>query len=346
MRIIACQTPLHFLVASFILEKSTRDNILFWIEESNISEDFVSVLWGNCCRKIIKVPGAGKIEGKFDRTIQKFRNVRQIKKNINEIKARCNSKITELYIFNDNSPETQCLMHCAARDGGKIYLGEDGVAIYDIGGLFRVNLANKWIGKLIYGLWWDPQKRMGLSRKISIIYAFYPNCVRRDILDFKKILAIPELNYDNYKNIINSLRLPLIDITDAIVWVVPLSTETKSEKINCFLEELILSEGKAILKFHPRENERFIQNLKIRLQDKIFYEFPKELPVEILFLQKSQAVKIIGCGSSALHIVKKINENVQVFHLNYNNEDSAIDNWREFYETIGVKCFYVKENCS
>ncbi|MGV8934445.1 MAG: polysialyltransferase family glycosyltransferase [Gallionellaceae bacterium] len=332
MLIVACQTPLHFLLASIILNFNNEKAYFIWLDEADIDEEFVLNLVDHNNSSLVKLPGSNRQKSKLSRFRQQHDNIKYIKKNL-ALKT-----CTSLLIFNDLTPETQFLIHIAKSNNAKISLGEDGVAIYGLGGIISVSLTKKVIGKLIYGWWWRPFEKIGINPLVSNVYAARPSNVRSDVSHNKKISYLPIIDTLAQENATKVIKIELSEYIESIFCIIPLSITVGKSKIASFVNSLEKLNMKIVLKFHPREPAENINEIigNINLVDKLIAS--KNLPAELYCLGVNTPTLVVGYRSSALHIIASLNPSVNIAYYEPSDDvDGA--KWKNFYQALGVKRF-------
>lgn len=293
-----------------------------WVRESYIDLAYVE--------KIVKLLEASLIclDGNFENGVRqifgRIRNVRRLKK------ERDLHGVTDLYIFSDLSPEAQYLAMVAKHNKANISLVEDGVAIYDIGGVFSVDMLKVFLARLLYGWWWKKPSRIGGLLLHKTIYAVKPELVRKDIsLDCNILKIICNKKCEEF------LEYESLE-PGAIVFLMPFigrwddSVNSLILKIKGVLQEW---EGRVYLKFHPIDKIDVIDCAIDKLCLRNFSLMKSDVPAEVYFANGVSDVIVVGMTTSSLHIISNIFSSVRAKYVNI---DVAKD-WAVFYKKMGVE---------
>lgn len=322
--ISVCQTPLHFLFTLSILDNlkaGTRPAII-WIKESPINQDFIDTITQHLGATLLCLKGAEG--GIVKTTTNRVHNLRKIKS------LEALNKATDLYFFNDMSPEVQLIAKISKKNGGSINLVEDGVAIYEVGGVFRKNHFKLLLGKLIYGWWWEKPQRIGETRLHDTIYAISPEQVRKNI---SSNVALKKIAID-----MESLSelFPYDETTpNSIVFLLPfIGSLSDLHGIDRLLKKHLHGfREKVYLKFHPQEKQTVKDSL-LSLPDYSGYEILRnDFPVEVLFLRSPGKRTVVGFKTSALHVLKSFCSSVDPKYL----REDVDEGWVDFYKNMNIE---------
>lgn len=322
--ISVCQTPLHFLFTLSILNciKSEKKPIIIWIKESLIDQDFINTITQHLEATLVCLKGAER--GAATTTVNRIHNLRTIKS------LEALNKVTDLYFFNDLSPEVQLIAKISKKNGGNANLVEDGVAIYDIGGVFKRNYFKLLLGKLAYGWWWEKPQRIGETRLHDAIHAINPGQVRKNISNGA---ALKKLTID--ANILSKLFPYDQTIPNSIVFLLPfIGSPASVHEIDRVLKiHLHNFREKVYLKFHPQEKQATRDSL-LSLPGYSGYEILRsDLPIEVLFLRSPGKRTVVGSRTSALHVLKSFCPSVAPKYL----PEEMDENWIAFYKEMNVE---------
>ncbi|SFP76484.1 hypothetical protein SAMN05216229_105206 [Geopseudomonas sagittaria] len=327
--VVVCQTALHFLLASVLLAGRSGEKIFVWVEESDIDEVFVEEIVAASEARIIRLRGAAKLSGKILRTLRKMLNVRGLRK------ERVLGGCSELIVFNDLMPETQCLINAVGLSSGKVCLGEDGVALYEIGGRVHVNVASRLAGKFLYGYWWEPKERIGEHKGIKTIYAAMPGLIRASVSEARDVHNLPAVDPGFFSSVLHKSYPEFSCIDNSVLCVLPLSSIVKPGNIIRLLEALGKQGKILIIKFHPRESEQNISEILKDIRSSSYVCAPKNIPAELLCMGRHPPSMVVGYKSSALHIIKSLMPDICLRYYEPLMEEGAIG-WRDFYNKNGI----------
>jgi len=327
-QLIVCQTPLHFLLSLACIDRSCEDVIYLFICESQISENFVAKIVDAARATLLTLPGANDLPSQLQRTRRRISNLRVIKN------SGIMATISSVLVFHDSTPETQFLLRAINRNGGRTALGEDGVAIYSVGGNISSSLWKRLFGLLVYGWWWSPQKRIGLNRDVSILYATMPTLVRSDISvrSVERLSLSRQLVVEYFGDTVNRL---LSKLDASCLCIIPHIESTGfvecTEYVNCIKSIF----PRSLFKFHPREVPEVVEQAMRHAMLNPQQVLPANLPAEIYCLASRRPLPVVGFRSSALHIIKSIDAEVDVrYYESHKGEIGAM--WRTFYEASGI----------
>jgi len=330
--LFVCQTPLHFLLATLLLQTEKKEATFVWVEESAIDAEFVKNIVNINNAKLIKLRGAYRSKGKIERASHRLSNIKELKNIV--LKHNFN----ELFIFNDLPPETQFLIHEIDKSGGHIFLGEDGVALYETAGIIKANMLNKLFGKFVYGKWWSSEEKIGINPKIKTIYACKPELVRSEIAHAKTVLCMPKLGDQRIINLFKTILPPTGSTEIFILCILPLLNSSSARELNSYLRHLMTIKVKLAFKFHPREQELNVLGLTQNIPSSNYIIMPKDMPAEFFCMISPPPSMVIGSRSSALHIINSLFSDIQVRYIEVSlNQDSA--KWKKFYNEMGVSEF-------
>jgi len=326
-----CQTPLHFLLATLLMQTEKKEITFVWVEESVIDADFIQYVININKAKLIKLNGGGE-KGKIGRTLQKLSNIRELKSFL------LKNNFSELFVFNDLTPEAQFLINEIHQNGGHIYLGEDGVALYETAGIIKANILNKLFGKLVYGMWWSSKDKIGLNPRIKTIYACKPELVRSEIALHRSVLGFPRPDIQCFQVLFKSIIESIMTLGNFMLFILPLSGSVTIQEINSFLMKAAGGNVKLGLKFHPREHDERIKLITENIPTDSYIMVPKGLPAEYICMLSPPPMMVIGCRSSALHIINTLFTEIEVRYFEPSvKKDSA--KWENFYKEMGVQEF-------
>lgn len=334
--VVVCQTALHFLLASVLLAGRSGEKIFVWVEESDIDEVFVEEIVAASEARVIRLRGAAKLSGKILRTLRKILNVRGLRK------ERVLGGCSELIVFNDLMPETQCLINAVGLSSGKVCLGEDGVALYEIGGRVHVNVASRLAGKFLYGYWWEPKERIGEHKGIKTIYAAMPGLIRASVSEARDVHNLPAVDPGFFSGVLHKSYPEFSCIDNSVLCILPLSSIVKPESIIRLLESLGKQGGILIIKFHPRESVQKVSEILKKVPAGSYVCAPQELPAELLCMGVNPPAMVVGYKSSALHLVKAFTPGVNVKYYEPLDDDVSCE-WRRFYRASGVEEYLAAE---
>ncbi|KAI5912298.1 alpha-2,8-polysialyltransferase family protein [Azoarcus sp. PA01] len=319
-----CHTPLHFLFTYVILRSAKANSTItiIWIKESDINPSYV--------RRIIQELGAslvclkGAEGGSINRTLNRISNLRKLK-SIDTLK-----EATELYIFNDLSPEVQLIVRLTKKNNPSVNLVEDGVAIYDIGGYFNTNFFKILLGKLFYGPWWRKSNRIGGVRLHNAIYAINPALVRKEISNGVEIKKI-KFCVNSFSTFCDSDHIK----ANSIVFLLPFIGYENSEVkiINRIKSSLREFKGNVYLKLHPQDKPMVAKKILSMLDSFECHILRSDMPAEIYFISSQSERTVVGFKTSALHVLRSFCPSVKAKYFGVGLED----NWIRFYKEMNVE---------
>ncbi|MNJ27412.1 hypothetical protein D3C77_219150 [compost metagenome] len=199
---------------------------------------------------------------------------------------------------------------------------------------------NRIIGKFLFGLWWKPQNKIGLNPKIKIAYASRPDNLREDVSVHKEVRCIPLLDSKFFSEFENVPGLSLV--SGSVLCILPLISSIGVEVALEFIRELSSGEGKVAIKFHPRELESNISEVLDGSLSKVVGVAPKNLPAELLCINAKEGGAVVGCRSSALHIVATLMPTADISFYEPSNLQVGV-RWRNFYKSMGVAEYSARE---
>lgn len=305
-------TPFHILLALGIASsKRDEENHLVVVRNFADPEKLIGVVsgWGNKpFKNIISLPGdydfvkTSKLMERWNRYYGVGRCCRDI------LSYAVKSGINEFYLFNEERPQSLCLLdYVSRRRMMKAYCGEDGAVTYN-NYFGSKNWNYLFWGKLFYGAWWKNVPVAGTSDIFESIYVLYPNLVRPELQDKKKeripLEGIFELstqgnlvnyfaNYDLALNVLSDLEA-IILLPNSVI----LNKEPDYREIMIKLIEVFRARGKSIaVKYHPRDAN--IDFLSLRQQPNVHILNPA-IPVEFIFLVSKKLKFVVSDSSTTL----------------------------------------------
>ncbi|MBC3465570.1 polysialyltransferase family glycosyltransferase [Pseudomonas sp. RW10S2] len=327
IRIVVCQTPLHFFLCLTLLPPSDAQTILVFVEESDVNERLVTAIQALHRASLIRLPGNRNHSSKHARFLQKYRNVRQLKRDPRIAGA------DELLIFNDTTPEGQYLMDVVARRNGRIALGEDGVATYALGGVIPSGRLNRWLGKLLFGLWWAPGERIGTSARIGHVHASFPHRLRNDVAVGRTLTSLVPIVRDDLPDALQDLAFEFAQ--GASLCLVPLIASVGIEHARRFVMAMNADGVPLVIKFHPRESEENMGHLLSAVDAVNASIAPSSMPAEMLYALTENCPTVIGFRSSALHIIAALYPRARVRYYEFSARDEG-GQWLSFYDSLGL----------
>lgn len=328
-KLILCQTPLHFLFSLALQKFSHSDSkiTMIWVRESLVDRGFIEFVCNKLNADFFILDGANNIGSQFGRTYQRLSNVLKLRNFL------LSKRFDELLMFNDSTPEALYLIDRISADGGVVILGEDGVAIYQIGGSQDVSVFKRLLGRVVYGKWWRPKEKVGWCERLNVVFATYPKLVRKD-LSCNDVKEIPSLDVNEGVAVFNACLGSDFDADDYVLCIVPLVDSVGISNIQTFLIEVARRFPFVIFKFHPRESVKNMDNfcsLSYLSGSKVI---KNDIPVEIVCFGEKSPKIVVGFRSSALHLIKKISPCTFVYF--YEVSDCSQSIWSDFYKQVGI----------
>lgn len=324
--IFVCQTPLHFYLTYMLSREWTGKKAIVWVSESDVDARLLRMVAGVSSFRIFHLPGGARVSSKVLRMLMRSINVLRLRFFQRKLRNQ------NLVIFNDTSPETQYLIASFHSRGGRVFLAEDGVATYSIGGVVPAGIISRWLGKILYGSWWSPKPKIGLDDRVSAVFASYPKLLRSDVVRAKEVLQIPSLET---QYIDSSFDLGL---KDYLLCVMPLVSSVTDKELCRFLKAIKLGRKLAI-KLHPRETGAGRKCIDEFLAGNDYFYLPREAPVEVLCLSNSGQMAVVGYRSSALHLLKFFRSDLHVMYVEF-APDGEGGGWFDFYRQVGIINFF------
>lgn len=238
-----------------------------------------------------------------------------------------------LVVFNDISPETQYLIASFHSRGGRVFLAEDGVATYSIGGVVPAGAISRLLGRLLYGTWWSPKPKIGQDDRVSAVFSSYPELIRSDVARAKEVLQLPTLVVDDID--------PSFDLglQDCLLCVMPLVSSVSDEDLAHFVSVLRVVPHKLAVKLHPREDSLGCERLELLFRGCDYQYLPIDVPVELICARDFKLKAVVGYRSSALHLLRFLRSNLKVMYVEFlGGEGGRV--WRDFYKSVGVVDFF------
>lgn len=328
--LFCCQTPLHFLLISSLSRIwNGRVNIL-WISECDIDERLVEKAKRTSDFRLLSLPGGSRVQNKILRMLTRSLNVLRLR--FFDLTIRNQS----LVVFNDITPETQYLINSFHSHGGRVFLGEDGIATYPTGGVVPAGFLSRVLGKILYGAWWCPKPRIGLNSMISGLFASYPKLIRNDVKEGKQIFQLPRLKRGDLSSSFS------INIEGRLICIMPLFSSVSNEITIGFTDVLRTTRQDLAIKFHPREDPAGRRHIEALLDNINYFVIPQETPIETICLTSYGLKGIVGHRSSALHLIKFLRPDLKVNYIEI-HEDAQSEAWRAFFQQVGVSNFMTKD---
>lgn len=322
MNLFVAHTPYHIILSltlvSTIFERDNNILIIcrdFELKNFNIEllEQFFDLVY--------------VLEGSFDISkndlISKVKRVRQYKTNIDFIiRIIAEYKIKLLFIFNDTIPVEKKVLETVKKNNFdsdiKVVYVEDGFGAYvSHEGLFNNNVLTKikdFLKKRIYSIKKE-SPIMGGSEEIDEYMVLFPKLLNRQFLQRKVIKEITRDQlvigiYNAYSNYIKEMNdfdkciIIFLDHTDLFKVYNGLQ-EKYINVIYKILELAKIQDMKIYLKYHPREKEYYIKNVK-KFNNLDFIN--KCIPSEAVFLKCNKNSIIITGLSTSLVTASKLDE--------------------------------------
>ncbi|SFR42303.1 hypothetical protein SAMN04488073_0953 [Marinobacter gudaonensis] len=325
--VIICHTPLHCLLAAFICVPNPT-NRLFFISDANIDYEFLRRIASDISARLVVLPGSQGCRNIASRLLRRRANLKFLKR------AQIASGNERLLIFNDVAVEDQFAIHVVSRNGSPIWLGEDGVAIYDVGGEFRSSKVDTWLGKLLYGTWWSPKRKIGADSRIHKVFAACPSLVTAEVAKGKDLQQLVLGNGSGLASQLGFLNPEGPRSNRVALVILPVIT-AENISIMKFLLRQLLSDGfKVVLKFHPRERrqDKYMSELDF---GNLYGILPDNIPCELAFFSGIMFKLVIGFRSSALHLIKAFFPEIDVRFWE-SSHGAGSSSWRRFYKQVEV----------
>lgn len=327
-----CQTSLHFLLVPGLSRLWDGEKSVVWVSETDVDARLVEKIRHLSDCRFVPLAGGARVPTKILRMLTRSFNVLRLR----ILQRRFGGG--SLVVFNDLSPETQYLIHLFYRRGGKVFLGEDGVATYPTGGLVPAGIASKVLGKFLYGPWWAPKLKIGLNNKVSAVFASYPALIRGEVQQGKEIIQLPLLEFDDLDSSFD------LCVQDYLLCVMPLVSSVPSEELTRFISVLKGGWNKLAIKFHPRESEKGRGQVEALLGGNSYCFIPKETPIEAICIRSIGLKEVVGYRSSALHLLKFLRPDLKVMYMG-GSEGQREKVWSSFYKEVGVLSFMDESDC-
>lgn len=294
MKIFIAQTPYHVLL-SYGLAKSAPDgqNIIVYMPNNlNLTERHVKELIDNPESPFFK---QYYLNDGINQQ-RKFRDLYTIFRNSRFLKTTLKKELpSEIFVFNDGLIYNQYLININNKLGGANYYVEDGGAVYSNNNVTYGPLSNL-VSLLFFRMPFYNIKILGSHRDLNQIIVTHPEMVRHD-LDISKVSAMPPRVWSEVEkdliayppsviqnspdcNIDNILLLPLRQDLDK-------NSENKLIKLIEKLHSKI--NGNTLIKYHPREKEKYIPQ---NLSDK-FVQIDQGLPTETLVIFNKRTLRTV-----------------------------------------------------
>lgn len=325
--IFICQTPLHFYLTLMLSGEWAGKKVIVWVSESDVDARLLRMVAGISTSRILHLPGGARVGSKVLRMLIRSLNVLRLRFFQRELRNQ------SLVVFNDTSPESQYLIASFRSQGGKVFLAEDGVATYSIGGVVPAGMISRWLGKILYGFWWSPKAKIGLDNRVSTIFASYPSLIRSDVARAKEVLPFPSLVT---KDIGSSFDLGL---QGCILCVMPLVSSVSDEDLVRFVSVLKAVPHKLAVKLHPRESSSGCEYLALLFQGYDHQYLPVSIPVEVICAGNLGLREVVGYRSSALHLLRIFRPDLKVMYVEF-IDGAGGAGWRDFYASVGVVDFF------
>ena len=258
-----CHTPHHINLAMVLVEQTAQNADIILYEDFKIEKDTkkrLNIFFEN----VFILPG--KVNEKNQSL---FLLLLKIIKDSRIVRAFSSSLISykQVYVFNDYYIKNQFLCNYAKQKGATIIGVDDGSAAY-----CNINISrNKqmklrtFVDKILYwksGYIYEDISCFGTFSLISYFYALLPTYIRKELnkakitqIDTNKYIEILKSNYsfESYK------------IKDSIVVFLDHSSSIEDKT---FYEKMIIDlqtrYNNVFLKYHPREDVRFINHQLVR----------------------------------------------------------------------------------
>lgn len=325
--IFVCQTPLHFLLTLVLSRKWTGEKAVVWVSESGVDARLVRMVAEISTSRIVQLPGGACVENKVLRMLRRSLNVFCLRFFQRSLRDQ------SLVVFNDLSPETQYLIASFHSRGGRVFLAEDGVATYSMGGVVPAGVISRKFGKLLYGAWWSPKPKIGLDSRVTAVFSSYPELIRSDVANAKEVLQLPSLVAEDVDSSFD------LGLQDCLLCVMPLVSSVSDEDLVRFISVLRVVPHKLVVKLHPREDLLGRERLELLLRGCDYQYLPIGIPVEVICVGNLKLKAIVGYRSSALHLLKFLRSNLKVMYVEFVGGEGARV-WRDFYKSVGVVDFF------
>lgn len=327
--VFVCQTPLHFYLTLMLSREWAGNKAIVWVSESDVDARLLRMVAEIPIFRILHLPGGARVRGKVFRMLMRSLNVFRLR----FFQRRLRNQ--NLVVFNDTSPETQYLIASFHSRGGRVFLAEDGVATYSIGGVVPAGLISRNLGKILYGFWWSPKPKIGLDDRVSAVFASYPALIRSDVARAKEVLPFPSLVA---KDIDSTFDLGL---QDCMLCVMPLISSVSDEDLVRFVSVLKAVPHKLAVKLHPRESSLGCEHLALLFQGCDHEYLPVSIPVEVVCAGNFGLKAVIGYRSSALHLLRFFRPDLKVMYVEFlDGAGTGAGLWRDFYASVGVVDFF------
>lgn len=333
--VFICHTPLHCLL-SWIISKDCDHSTMVWVSDSDIDTKYLKAINRQMESDLLVLSGAFQSKSIIERLSARVSNIRRIASRFK------NRPFERVVVFNDVAPEDQYMIHLAKKWNSEVWLGEDGVAIYETGGYFSYSLLEKILAKAIYGVWWRPKARIGASISASKLFASAPGLLRKDVtLAGAEVVPFPVHKAQEASILLEASGIESPWHSEYVLCILPLITDDNADKVLGMVREVTANAKSTVLKPHPRQTSEAFSLLK-SLFDKHEKVLPKNFPCELLCLGQKKPTMVIGLGSSGLHLIKSFCPEIDVRF--YSSPDLQLsEEWRSFYDHFGIKAWSSEE---
>lgn len=326
--VIICHTPLHCLLSSAI-SRDCPNVVLVFISDSDINLKFLDEIGAMISAKVFIRPGSYQAKGVLSRFWRRTRNIHFFKR------RKIFDNVSRLITFNDVAVEDQFAFHQAKLFGAEVWLGEDGVAIYETGGGFYESPAVQLMASLFYGRWWHPKERIGTDSAIAKIYASFPSMVVDHVARGKALYPLAHFDRADYTLLARYCGWKDSKSDTTALIILPTLSQAVVSFVKLTCNDLVHNGYHVLVKFHPREVGTSIINVERELPDSISI-VPKNIPCELLCMTENPPDLVVGFRSSALHLIKAMVPSANVRYWETGSGNASMK-WKEFYRKVKVE---------
>ena len=303
--------------------------MLLFIADSDTSSKFLQEIGSMLSAEVIVCSGSYGAKNATIKLLRRVNNIRFFRR------KKVFKNMSHLLTFNDVAVEDQFALDQAKAIGSEVWLGEDGVAIYETGGSFYEPLHVRWLAKLFYGRWWRQKAKIGMDSTIGNIFAAFPSLVEAHVAQGKNLFPLRNFDHDDYSFLARSCGVRQWGGSRSALVILPVLTESLAKFSKLLCGDLIENEYNVLIKFHPRDSGKYLSDLESKFSEKA-YVVPKNIPCELYCMTNDAPNIVVGFRSSALHLIKALAPDTDVRFWESGSERLSIK-WKDFYRKVKVE---------
>ena len=330
INLFLCHTPLHILISLLVAEHiSPEEKIIFAIvEDSKNLHDFAQQLVNSRNIELLLLPGAASTQYLLKRALIHRANAKFLHDTYAGI-------VSAVFIFHDLRAESQKLLNSDRALYGNIrfILLEDGVALYEPGGLLVDGFFSILKRKIFWDIRWKHAPELGHHPKLSEIQCFYPHLLKPSLRHLRAQplpRIVPEIENSSLPGKLSLLHnnYCIIAVPHYIFGKDFISKFIDYSMRYCASRQLI-----PVFKLHPRDQEA--KSIISTVIDSPAF-IPQDIPIELLLFCMPGAVALTGARTSALHIVNALHPNITCLYFD-EDDNKGGSRWINFFAMMDIR---------